>query len=118
MGQNINLKAEFDSTRFDQCQIVLWRSKVRTKFGWWTNFPYKKGYGEYAEQSSIFLDRGQDFTAMYKMRARGSAKRRYQFQVGVSADGGSYTFFTVWIPSTTGYTQDSTIDLGNIDQYF
>ena len=121
MGQNINVRAHLDSDRYRRGDIIFWKSKVRVKYGWWAKFPHWTGTGD-DDVANAFIDDGESFTGTYELRGRGAAKRRYQFHIAVrdpvSGQGSFNEFHTVWFPSNTGYTTATTIDLGNLDDYF
>ena len=134
VGQNINIRAEFDSTfridkdpytiddEFGLAQILLASSKSRKKRGWWASFPWSKGNDRTSGTINVWNNRTVNET--FEMRGRGNADRRYQFRIKVTnrqlgpTTSNDDEEMTIWFPSSTTYTSNTTLDLGNLYHYF
>lgn len=131
MGCRIDVRAYYDwrSTPFsgggvDRIDVVLSRSQVRVRLGWWVRFPWRRA-GSRANQtvSVANLLPSDEFLETFRLRQGCNVKRRYRFilQFKSQPDTGpteTRATRTIYYPSSSGWTSDTLIDLGNVVDHF
>jgi hypothetical protein len=133
MGCRIDLRAyyEWRETPFsggsggvDRIDVVLSRSQVRIRLGWWARFPYRRAGSRSNEAVSVATPLPSDeFLETFKLRRGCNVKRRYRFIVQFKRQlttGRTETRATrtIYYPSAAGWTRDTLIDLGNVVDHF
>jgi hypothetical protein len=131
MGCKIDVRAyyEWRETPFggggvDRIDVVLNRSQVRIRLGWWGRFPYRRAGSRSNESVSVAsLLPSDEFLQTFKLRQGCNVKRRYRFILQFKNQlipGGTETRATrtIYYPSSGGWTRDTLIDLGNVVDHF
>lgn len=113
MGQHITLRARNDTGDADEFIFIqLLHSKVRIRNGWWAKFSYRR------ESYYWQLHRGDTMNEAFEMRGRASANRRYKFSIKRHHGVDDVEQIFVYWPSSSAYTRNATVNLGDLEQYF
>jgi len=85
---------------------VLLHSEVRTRLGTWLSF-YAGG-----------VDPGETLSVVQRVDFGCNARRRYRFRLTKGSGSSSDPKHTYYYPSTTGFTQSTTLNLGDVNRFF
>lgn len=109
----MTLQARNDTGADDQFIFIqLLQSKVRTKGGWWSRFPYRN--------KSYYWDirPGETMNESFQLRGRVSSQRRYKFSINRHHGVNDVERIFVYWPSSSSFTRNATVNLGDLEQYF